>query len=60
MNERFSLRCHETTATLAGCDVEISRDGSAVMFVDGERLFRFASLTALLSEYGLRCGDPVL
>jgi hypothetical protein len=57
---RYLLLSEQTAATLSGCSVEVSRDGSAIVVVDGEPLFRFASLAALLSQYGLVCGESAL
>jgi len=56
-NARYSLRSEETTATLSGCNVEVANDGTALVIVDGEPLFRFGSLRALLDQYGLLRGD---
>jgi hypothetical protein len=57
---RYSLLSEQTTATLCGCNVEVSGDGSAIVVVDGEPLFRFASLSALLTQYGLVRGELAL
>jgi hypothetical protein len=45
------------TGQLADCFVELHIDGSVVLVVDGERLFRFPSLDALLGQYALVTGE---
>jgi hypothetical protein len=44
---------------LAGCHVELHADGAVVLVVDGEKLFRFASLEDLLAHYELTQGDSL-
>lgn len=56
--EQYALR--EDTANsadLSECFVELHVDGSVVLVVDGERLFRFDSLDALLERYELVKGE---
>ncbi len=56
--EQYSLR--ESTANaadLAGCFVELHADGTVVLVVDGERLFQFDSVDALLAQYELVKGE---
>jgi hypothetical protein len=40
-----------------GLAIEVARDGSAQLVVDGERLFRFENPKQLLDHYALRCAD---
>ncbi|MBL8721112.1 MAG: hypothetical protein JNL79_34320 [Myxococcales bacterium] len=54
---RYSLRSTHGTDSLAGCEVEVASDGSALVVVDDEPLFRFASLAVMLAQYGLVRGD---
>ena len=42
-----------------GCHVELHIDGTVILVVDGERLFRFASMNDLLEQYALTRGEIV-
>lgn len=46
-------------APLPRCWVDVAHDGSAVVVVDGEPLFRSATLSAMLAYYGLVRGERV-
>lgn len=53
----WSLRDSTDGEALAGCHVELHPDGSVVLVVDSERLFKFASLDALLEQYDVIQGE---
>lgn len=55
-SETFSL---SGASHIEGFYVEIHPDGSVVLVVEGERLFRFDSIDALLEQYQLSQGDSV-
>lgn len=53
----YSLLSEQAIASSSGCIAEVSHDGSALLVVDGEPLFRFSTLSALLTQYGLVRGE---
>jgi len=59
-HDEYSLRDGTTGAALAGCHVELHLDRSVVLVVDGERLFRFDSIDALLSQYDVGKAELML
>ena len=52
----YALRGNEG-ARLGGCHVELHAEGSVVLVVDGERLFRFESFEELLAHYDVLKGE---
>ncbi|MBI2390665.1 MAG: hypothetical protein HYV09_13835 [Deltaproteobacteria bacterium] len=54
--EIYSLHESAQIVAVSGCFVELHADGKAVLMVDGEHLFPFDSLTALLAQYDLMKG----
>jgi regulator of RNase E activity RraA len=58
---RYALRCatSDACAPLARCWVEVASDGSGVVVVDGEPLFRASALSAMMAHYGLVRGERV-
>lgn len=57
--DRYALHGEEG-AELARCHVELYPDGTVGLVVDGERLFRFASVEALLTHYDVTKGQPTV
>lgn len=58
---RYALRSASSNAgaPLARCWVDVATDGSAVVFVDDEPLFRVGALSTMLAHYGLVRGERV-
>jgi hypothetical protein len=55
--EDYAIVGGDAGTELAGCSVELRADGSVMLVVDGERLFRFASFDALLGHYDVTKGE---
>lgn len=55
--EQISVRAPKPSSDLDDCFVELHADGSVVLVVNGERLFRFDSIEELLEQYQLERGD---
>ena len=51
-HERFVARfAREDQGLPAGCALDVEPGGAAVLIIDGERLFHFETLLALLEHY---------
>lgn len=56
--DRYALHGGDAGDELARCHVELHTDGTVGLVVDGEQLFRFASVDALLGHYDVTKGEP--
>lgn len=55
--EVYAVHDSARATALPGCFVELHADGTVVLVVDGEQLFRFDSFDALLAQYDLIRGE---
>lgn len=53
----YAILGDDAVTELAGCHVELHADGSALLVVDGERLFRFSSFDTLVGHYDVTKGQ---